>query len=70
MPALLETMRDPEVLRFTRTPDPMPEGWIDKHEDYEVKYWTHEFGVTREQLRIAVEKVGNSAAAVRKQLKA
>ena len=30
VPALLETMRDPEVLRFTRTPDPMPEGWIDK----------------------------------------
>lgn len=27
--ALLETMRDPEVLRFTRTPDPMPEGWLD-----------------------------------------
>lgn len=30
MPALLVTMRDPEVLRFTRTPDPMPEGWIDR----------------------------------------
>jgi RimJ/RimL family protein N-acetyltransferase len=28
VPALLETMRDPDVLRFTRTPDPMPEGWI------------------------------------------
>lgn len=28
VPALLETMRDAEVLRFTRTPDPMPEGWI------------------------------------------
>jgi ribosomal-protein-alanine N-acetyltransferase len=23
-----EIMRDPEVLRFTRTPDPMPEGWL------------------------------------------
>src|SRR6478609_9607287 len=21
-------MRDPDVLRFTRTPDPMPEGWL------------------------------------------
>ena len=31
VPALRETMRDPEVLRFTRTPDPMPDGWI---EDY------------------------------------
>jgi ribosomal-protein-alanine N-acetyltransferase len=28
VPALLETMRDPDVLRFTRTPDPMPDGWI------------------------------------------
>ena len=28
VPALLETMRDPDVLRFTRTPHPMPEGWI------------------------------------------
>jgi RimJ/RimL family protein N-acetyltransferase len=28
VPALLETMRDPEVLRFTRTPDPMPQGWL------------------------------------------
>ena len=28
VPALLETMRDPDILRFTRTPDPMPDGWI------------------------------------------
>ena len=37
-------------------------------EDYEVKYWTKELGVTREVLRQALDKVGNSAAAVRKQL--
>ena len=30
VPALLDTMRDPDVLRFTRTPDPMPEGWLPK----------------------------------------
>lgn len=29
VPALLETMRDPEILRFTRTPHPMPEGWLE-----------------------------------------
>jgi RimJ/RimL family protein N-acetyltransferase len=29
VPALLETLRDPEVLRFSRTPDPMPEGWLE-----------------------------------------
>jgi len=26
--AIREIMRDPEVLRFTRTPDPMPDGWM------------------------------------------
>lgn len=29
VPALLATMRDPEVLRFTRTPHPMPDGWLE-----------------------------------------
>ena len=37
-------------------------------EDDEVKYATKEFGVMRDELRQAVDKVGNSAAAVRKQL--
>ncbi len=31
VPAMVETMRDPEVLRYTRTPDPMPEGWIHEY---------------------------------------
>jgi hypothetical protein len=43
---------------------------INMHEDYEIKYWTHELGVSREELQRAVDKVGNSAAAVRKQLAA
>ena len=41
---------------------------INMHEDYEVKYWTHALGVSREALQKAVGKVGNSAAAVRKEL--
>ena len=41
---------------------------INMHEDYEVKYWTHALGVSKEDLRKAVDKVGNSAAAVRKEL--
>jgi len=41
---------------------------INMHEDYEVKYWTKELGVTREQLQKAIDKVGNSASAVRKEL--
>jgi hypothetical protein len=34
----------------------------------EVRCWTRQFGVTRETLAEVVRKVGNSAAAVRKQL--
>ena len=38
-----------------------------EHEDH-VKYWTRHFGVTEDELTRAIERVGNSAAAVRKQL--
>ena len=41
---------------------------INMHERYEVKYWSHQLGVSRERLQQVVEKVGNSAAAVRKEL--
>lgn len=41
---------------------------INMHEDFEVKYWTKELGVTKKELQKAVDKVGNSAAAVRKEL--
>lgn len=41
---------------------------INLSEDFEVKYWTKHLGVSREQLEKAVEKVGNSAATVRKEL--
>jgi Protein of unknown function (DUF3606) len=36
----------------------------------ESKHWARHFGVTRDELTRAVEKVGNSAAAVRKELAA
>jgi predicted transcriptional regulator len=40
--------------------------------DHEVgiKHWTKHFGVTQQELARAIEKVGNSAAAVRKELAA
>ena len=38
-----------------------------EREDH-VKYWTRHFGVTKNELPRAIETVGNSAAAVRKQL--
>jgi hypothetical protein len=41
---------------------------INMSEDFEVKYWLKALGVSRDELKRAVEKVGNSAAAVRKEL--
>ena len=35
----------------------------------EVRYWTKHFGVTRKELERAVERVGNSAASVREELR-
>jgi hypothetical protein len=43
---------------------------INMHEEFEVKYWTRALGVSKEKLRQVVDKVGNSAAAVRKELAA
>jgi hypothetical protein len=39
---------------------------INVHEDYELRYWTKEFGVTPEKLKQTVEKVGVMATDVRK----
>jgi hypothetical protein len=33
---------------------------INLNEHYEVSYWSERFGITKEQLKKAVEKVGNS----------
>lgn len=41
---------------------------INMHESWEVKYWTRELGVSRAELQKIVDKIGNSAAAVRKEL--
>jgi hypothetical protein len=37
---------------------------INLSEDYEVRYWCEKFGVTEDELRAAVKRVGNSAKAV------
>jgi Protein of unknown function (DUF3606) len=42
---------------------------IATQEDHAVKSWAKHLNVTREDLRRAVDKVGNSAASVRKELK-
>jgi hypothetical protein len=41
---------------------------IDVHEDYELRYWTNELGVSPDELKSAVQKVGPSAKAVREHL--
>ncbi|MBR0776901.1 DUF3606 domain-containing protein [Bradyrhizobium diazoefficiens] len=41
---------------------------IDISRDCEVRYWTRHLGITRARLLLLVEKAGNSAAAVRKEL--
>ncbi len=43
-------------------------GKINMHEPREVKYWARELGVNKERLQKVVDKVGNAAAAVRKEL--
>jgi hypothetical protein len=42
---------------------------INTSEDYELRYWSEKFGVSRDQLKAAVNKVGNSVSAVEKELK-
>jgi hypothetical protein len=41
---------------------------INTSEDYEVRYWSKKFGLSAEELKAAVKKVGNSAEAVQKEL--
>ena len=43
-------------------------GRINVHEDYELRDWSKKFGVTPDELKKAVQKVGTSAEAVRKHL--
>lgn len=43
---------------------------INTGEDYELRYWSEKFGVSQDQLKAAVSKVGNSVSAVEKELKA
>ena len=41
---------------------------INIHEVWEVEYWTRELGASKDELQRVVDKVGNSVAAVRKEL--
>ena len=52
---------------ISRTSTPDRSKIVLEHDDH-VKYWARHLGVTKDELARAIEKVGNSAAAVRKQL--
>jgi hypothetical protein len=41
---------------------------INTNQDYEVRYWSKKFGFSRDKLKAAVKKVGNSVAAVQQEL--
>ena len=41
---------------------------ISMNQIHEVRYWTKHFNVSKEELLKAIEKAGNSAAAIRKEL--
>ena len=41
---------------------------INMSESFEVKYWLKALAVSKDELLRAIDKVGNSAAAVRKEL--
>jgi hypothetical protein len=49
---------------------PQDRSRVNVNEEWEVRYWTKEFGVNEDQLRKAVQKVGPSTDAIRKELKA
>lgn len=51
----------------TGNPDRQP---ISLSENYEARDWAEKFGVTEDQLRRAVEKVGNLASDVERELRA
>lgn len=57
-------MADDKTLRA-----PQDSSRIAMGEDYEVEYWTHRFGVSRDRLQQAVDAAGNSADAVELYLK-
>lgn len=52
---------------LTRKPAP-DRSRIDMHQPQEVHHWARHLNVSKEDLQRAIDKVGNCAAAVRKQL--
>lgn len=47
---------------------PQDRSRINVHEEWEVRYWTQELGVSKEKLAEIVKEVGTSVSAVRKRI--
>lgn len=47
---------------------PQDRSRVNTGEEYELRYWSEKWGVSPEQVKAAVAKVGNSADAVARQL--
>ena len=47
---------------------PQDRSRINIDEEYELRYWSQKFGVSADQLKAAVQKVGNSVREVEKEL--
>lgn len=66
-----EAFRSERVpMAYITTKSPAFRGHIASDDELELKYWSKHFGVTRDELKNVIEKVGNSAAAVNKELEA
>jgi hypothetical protein len=63
-----EKLTSEEIMRDKLTKRSPDRNKIAMDDDNEVKYWTKHLGVTREELQRAIDKVGNSAVSVRKEL--
>lgn len=50
------------------TPEQPDRSKIDMKDAPAVHYWTKHFNISKQELRKAIDKVGNSAAAIRKEL--
>lgn len=55
-----------ELFRKQSIPDRIK---IGLSQGWEIDYWTHELGVSKSELQGIIAKVGNTAAAVRKELR-
>ena len=51
-----------------RLNDPAIRKRINLHQDYEARYWSEKFNVSRDELESAVDKVGVMADAVEREL--